>query len=1440
MFVELNRSFRVLTDDPSTVPSDDALLTPSHQSMGWDELLELPRVVVLSEAGSGKTEEIRHATRRLRGLGKAAFFLRLEHVQADFEYEAFEEGSFHEFEQWIHSGRAGWILLDSIDEARLRDPRDFERAIRALGARVGPALQRARILLTGRTAAWRPLTDLALCERHLHYARPVQTAASDTSAGGEEEEGGATRVLTDEQSSAPMFTVVALDDLTTEQVRLFAQANQVPDIAELLEELERADAWSYTSRPLDLEELLEFWSVNRRLGSRLELMRASIDRRLREPHQDRDELSSLTSLKARTGARLLAAACTLTQQQVIAVPDGSATSRGLRVDDLLAEWSSAERTTLLQRPIFDEEIYGTVRFHHRSVREYLTAEWFAELLLKDRSRRSIERLFFREQYGLQVVAPGLRPVLPWLAVLDPHIQERACRLAPDLLLSGGDPSQLSLPTRQAILRRTCAQLAGRSPRYLGDLAAIQRFAAEDLTDDVNRLLTESKAEDAQAFLLRMVWQGRLVGAREGAFERAISTTAPSYVRKLAIRALYAIGSVNDLAAIREAVASGEGGLDRALVAELLESAAGTRESVDWLCACLERISDPRSYHPDPLSEICCTFVGRVDDAALTLLIERFSHFLQRSPLHEQADCDISQRYAWLLKPAGLAAERLIQERSASALDRSVLSVLHQYPAARVYDLLETRSSKEHFQSLVQGWTELKFALFWFTVEHLRSQEAIDRKRVTDCRHALFRTFVSFQASDFDLVMDAVESRSFLDDRLVALSLALWLYADHGRPQTWRVRLKKACQSHDELAGKLKAFFHPPPTPPEIVRLRRSNQAWKRRSKAAAQKERRNEQEWRAYLVANTELLRSSGLGPTEISRAQYYLHQRMRSVTKSSSTWSEGNWQSLEAEYGTNVAHAFRNGAIAYWRRYRPILRSEGATPGTTPFPVIFGLTGLLIESRETDSWAAQLDPADAALAFRYAMHELNGFPSWFADLYLKNEEAFRQLILAEVDYELRHEVAETDSHYIVYDINWAGEWLWAGVAPHLYRRLLSSDLRNLRNLQHLLNIIQGSNTVSDVEIAVLAEKRAVDVAEPGHMAQWFAVWTGVAPARALPALKAKLETLAEHSSRAKVLMAYLAQLVGAGRGESASVRQAYCTAPYLGELYLLAHQYIRRTEDLDRVNYGVYTPGLRDHAQDAREHLLALLRALPGKEAYVALEHIALNHPDEASRAYVASLAKAKAEADAAQAPWILGQVKDFGETYERTPSNHQELFDLAIHRLLDLKGELEDGDSSIAPMLARVGVETDIRNYIGGWLRNFAHARYSVPQEEELADGKRPDLRIVGVGFDAPMPIELKLAEKWTGPELFERLEVQLCGDYLRDPRSNCGVFLLVYSGARVTWSVPGDEPARSFDDLLNALRARWKDLAPTLKNVVDVQVVGIDLTRRRGPSSLAGAPA
>ncbi|MBV6898291.1 NACHT domain-containing protein [Xanthomonas euvesicatoria] len=1373
MFIELDRSFRTLVDDPTATVSDSAELITSATGLKWADLLDLRRVVILSEAGAGKTEEIRHAAQSLRENGKAAFFLRLEHISTSFE-AAFEEGSHNEFETWLESTQEGWLLLDSIDESRLRDPLDFEAAVRTLGYRLRPALQRVRVILTGRSTAWRPSTDLTLCLRHLPYSVPIQSTEIDESVD-------APTMVLDTPVRLPdprpvPFTIVSLEDLSVAQARLFATAAGVRNVDDLLEAIERADGWSFTTRPLDLEELLEFWQSNGRIGSRLELLRASIDRRLQEQDQTRDEKNPLTPDRARIGARLVAAACTLTLQQTIAVPDRSRSARGLQLNTLLGDWSAKEHATLLQRPIFDEEIYGTVRFHHRTTREYLTAEWFAELLKQDTSRKAIEGLFFRKQYGLNVVPPVLRPILPWLAVLDQRIQERALLVAPEILLSDGDPSRLLLTTRQRVLNTTCTKLSAGLPRPPADYSAIQRFAADDLVQDIKRLLATHKDDESQVFLLRMVWQGRLTALLQEALNVAMSPNSAIYARKIAIRAVRATGTEQEQASVRSAFAQETCILNRDVLAELLEMAPRSGKTSAWLCDCLERVSAYRMYSVDYLQHEVCHYVQQLPSAELGPLVEQFIRFLGEKPVIERGECDISTRNAWLLKPAAQAVHRLTKERHKSVFSAAALTLLQVLPNAKQYEVLD-RDDKLDMDALVQGWAELNFALFWHTIEATRRKAEKKGERVADWwRGQLWPSSVRFTTADFDAALEFVSSRSLSDDKLVALTLAFRLYVEGGRPAALRHRLKMVCKGKPSLVERLQELLHPPAPSAQSAELRRMQASWKRQSKARADQQAKIRERWRHHLIVNIDKIRDPDLGAGAVSQAQYHLLVEMQRAENSATTFSNSAWRSLEPEFGVAVARAFRDGAVAYWRRYRPVLASEGSPLNSIPNNVVFGLAGLAIESAETEGWATRLSEDEVEIASRYAIHEINGYPAWFPSVFMRAPNVVRDLMLSEVDYEMSIGVAEQDTHYVIYGISWRGEWMWNVLAPALVSRLATMETQNLRNLQFLLNVLQGSD-IDDEELRLLARPRALSADQLEQCAQWYAVWIGVAADEAIPALFARIMTFSSEKERSRFVMTVLTQIVGSRHGEVSRVRRGFCTAKHLKTLYVLAHEHIRLEDDIDRAGRGVYSPELRDEAQDAREHLLALLREMPGKDAFMALSAVACEHPNQRHRLYIERLVKAKAEADATGAAWSELQVREFHDQQERLPRSHRELFELATLRLLDLKEDLEHGDSSDAPMMARVASEGDVRTYIGNWLRNLARGRYGIPQEEELADAKRPDLRFHGIGFDAPVPIELKLADNWTGPKLFERLETQLCGDYLRDRRSVCGIFLLVY---------------------------------------------------------------
>jgi hypothetical protein len=1425
-FIQLNRTFYELSKH--TGDSDIRRAFHVRKRLGWAELTEEYRTIILSEAGTGKTEEIRHVAQTLRSEGKAAFFIRLEYIPKYFE-DAFEEGSFEEFEAWLASAREGWLLLDSVDEARLRDPGDFELAIRKLGRHIKAAQQRVHIIITGRTTAWRPETDREHCDDHLRFEPPIVKAeASERS-----EDSGPNEVFhtqdQPEKRKQPVFKIVALEDLVSSQIESFAAAKGVKNTKAFLEAVERADAWSFTSRPQDLEELAQFWHKHGRIGNRLEIMRNSIDRRLAERDQGRADARPLSTERARQGARLVAAAVTLAQQATIRVPDGANNSKGIPIDAVLPDWDDKERATLLARPIFDEAIYGAVRFHHRSVREYLTAEWLAELLKRETSRRKIEALLFRNQYGLDVVVPTMRPILPWLAILDEKVCKRLRRLAPEVVLEGGDPSQLPLDMRRITLRQVCEQSAdGASSRTLMDHTVVQRFANEDLVSDVKELIGKYVGNDDLIwFLLGMVWLGELKDALPEAKSLALSVSSSKHTRLAAFRAVRAVGAPQDMAEVRASFLAESAELSRDWLAELLESLEPSLCTTKWLLECLNRTEAKNPHSVDDLTNAVAAFAQRANVELLPQIVSGFNALLDRTPVIERRYCEISEKFGWLMRAAAYAVERLIRERAPATLKSDALAILHKFPISQQSHSGDFCEVNFEFSKLVPAWPELNRALFWH--EATKARAGIDKKRgerLTDfCQVSMYGSFWHFDQADFDYVAEQISERRLPDDRLLALSLAFRLYVIGGRDPKRRDRLKKIAARDGELTARLVSNLRPP------ARVR---QSWKhsearrkRRSEARLRKEERNREDWLRDLQANPEKLRNNEFSePGLISNYQHYVYRCAREKDQQSGRWTSGNWKSLIDEFGNEVAQAYRDGVVRFWREYRPKLRSEGAEDNTTPLSVIFGLKGLQIEANEMARWPAGLSDAEVELACRYASYELNGFPAWFPTLFAAYPTAVSNFLLTEIHYELSIEKPDTQSHYILNDVCWYGEWAWEDLAPAIYNMLKSREPANLSNLAHMLKIVQGSS-IADAQISNLASRKSKALRRPEHAEHWFAVWTGVDPDVALPVFASHLDRSVKPEDRTSYAMRFITHLLG--RGAISKVRSAFRTPEHLKTLYLLMNQHIRPKEDMERAGKGVYSPGLRDDAQDARNSLSESLRNIPGKDAFLALSDIAEAHPEETLRPWFALHVKSKAELDADIDPWLPEQVRDFNDKHERTPSNHRDLAELAHLRLLDLKDDLENGDSSIAGILQGVKLETDMRKYVGRELREKAFGRYSVPQEEEFADAKKPDLRFHGANFDGPVPAELKLADKWSGPDLFERLENQLCGDYLRDNRSNRGFFVLVYLGEKGGWDVPGSASRVDFEGLVQALEKHWEQLASKFPGVDDIAIIGIDLTKR-----------
>lgn len=416
---------------------------PGGTVQGWRALEEQYRVLVLADAGAGKTFEAKERAAKLRAEGANAFFIRIEAIDVAFE-DGFEVGTAADFVAWLASDGEAYFFLDSVDEAQLGTPRALEDAIRLFGARIQTARERARIIITSREDAWQALTDRTLVEQYLPHGAPAD--AQD-----------AKQKNPDETESDGVLKIYRLAGLKPDQIKLFAAHHGV-DANAFMAAVDRGGLSSLAERPFDLKALIRKWQADGALGSRLEVLQRLIELQI-APLAAAGASPKIAADRARSGAQALAAAVTLTGRSIVSLPDDP--NKADRVDPaaVLPKWSQPELGALLRSGIFDDIVYASVRFRHREIRELLTAEWAQQLLVRPGARPEVENLFFRNQYGEEVIVPRLRPTLCWLLLLDEGVRDRALALEPDIASEGGDPSQLPFAVRREMLAGIVAQIA---------------------------------------------------------------------------------------------------------------------------------------------------------------------------------------------------------------------------------------------------------------------------------------------------------------------------------------------------------------------------------------------------------------------------------------------------------------------------------------------------------------------------------------------------------------------------------------------------------------------------------------------------------------------------------------------------------------------------------------------------------------------------------------------------------------------------------------------------------------------------------------------------------------------------------------------------------------------------------------------------------------------
>ena len=1437
-YINLDRRFWPLEpdveNDPGSIRAKVAFGLDSDLS--WNDLLDKPRVVVLAEPGTGKTAEFKAATDRLRAEGKVAFFFRIELLQRLEVSQSIDIGTRAEFDAWLRDDAEGYFFLDSVDEALLTSHSAFQIALRRFADTLADSLNRTRVFVSCRVSNWRATADLSMFQRYLPVAETATVNREDGVDKGESEPdiGKAARDdLSVEHKKTKDQVVFQLMPLSERQIRHFAASMGIANSNDFVDAIERADSMPFAERPQDLLELIDFWKSKGRLGLHAEMLEFNIRKKLEEHDPDRDEHRPLSAYDAHFGAQRVAAAASLQKKNAIILPDRpidkDLRSASINPKEVLPDWSPDKIQILLDRAIFDEAVYGTIRFHHRSVREYLTAKWLKKLLEQGHSRRSIERLIFANQYDRDVVAPSMRPIAGWLALWDDRVRQQLLKIGPEVLIQNGDPSSLPLYFRKALLIGFADSYAHEHIGISFDMTMLRRLADPELAPTVNDLLGKFSSHDGiRTLLLELVWLGPIADCAKTALAFATDKNLRASTRAMAMRAVVAAGSTEQHRQLLAILLSEGSTFDPTIASELCEGLYPEVMSTEQFLGVLEATESPEKHSSPPLERTLENVVREPLREELAEELLRGLHgLLHRPPFIAQGHHEISERYAWLLPIAIELANQFIKKKHPFSFDADILDIFLSFFAAR--DYLYLTSKQERLVEHAKAWPEFRYCLFWHAVSTARTRGNGDRSQITEWWQVRWdiRSFWSPGSEDLERLFEAM-SKPFMDDRLIALTAIFQVYVDEGRPRKLKERMKCAVAGNPELESRLHDSLHPK-LPDEIKKSLQQERNYKHQQEAREKKQSSNRESWQKALKKIPEEIRNVGDAQKgEVWQRTVYLYDRMREKeSKNSSRLGFSNWQSLIGEFGCDVAKNFRDGCLAYWREHDPFTYPTRRTDHTIPWPRIIGLTGLAMEAADDQQWAKHIPREEAVMAAHYGVCELSGFPTWFGQLVESFPDVVDQTIKDELQWELFWNPTNGHSGHILSAILYGDPLFRSRYKTTLLELLEQKEPANFMALDQSLSVVleEELSPTHRERLTGLAQTRFKEASDLGRKNIWLIALLCLNGILGSELLKEWVSNISSEEERRQIVIGLCASFSDYGRERFGRSVHDYKKVEVLSELLPVVYRYVRVDED--RTYSGVYTPNNRDHAERMRSNLVGIVYNTPGRASYDTLMNLSNSVDNAFSRDRMEHLAKERAALDAESEPWLEADVAEFAAWGERQPRNVAELYELALARFDDIKIDIEEGDESEAALLQKLTEETDVRTVLANRLKKSSRLLYTIGSEEELADAKKSDIRFNATQVTAPVPVELKIADNWTISKLAERFENQLIGQYMRV--SNHGIFLLVHNGRKGWWNDPVTKQQLTFAEVVGTMKRNAVDLKRKYPRVVALEVIGIDFTAR-----------
>jgi len=1425
--VPLDRRFVEWTEDEPTDPEMNHLLGLAEPGLGWDELLQKWRVVILAEAGSGKTRELSERARLLSAGGKHAFGLRVSDVANDGLENALTHTQRPQLARWRGSNEEAWFFVDSVDEAKSKDIR-LEVAFRKLAEGIQSAEHRAHVVLSSRVTDWERSRDLSLMKSLLGL--PFQQVVSTLTPQQE-----LVRIIRRERpaDSPPaepeMIFVALMAPMDQNRVRTYSRAKGVANLDRLLEAIEAADLWRLARRPLDLDWLLGIWQRQHRLGPLQEMIALSIEERLKETDNNRARTDDLAHRNATSGVSRIAAAMVLSGRTTVAIPDSEApefsSDSPLDLAEVLPDWGSDARNQLLSRPIFDPATFGRVRFHNdneAAIRGFLTAKWLNRLRNENLAVRELFRLLFADSYGLKVVRPALREAAAWLSLWDHDVVKELIDRDPVALLTRGDPASLTANIRSAVLTAAMKLFSQDESEFpWEDNNQLRRFAQPDIAITVVSLWRQYKSShEAAELLLRIAWLGRLKECGSLAEEAFFDARMPDIARVFAWRTLAATSTDPKLSHYARWISRNRATLPSAVLRDAVVDLFPTKIGVAGVLQIISsRLPDNdqdglglRWHGADLVQRLT-----RPEDVERLLqgLLDHVGRGLRDYGHYQRSERDE------IYFPLIVAATRRILQLSAPdilpevAVD-AILVVCNRrhHPGDLKEDDLDTARRD------LQRTKARRQLAFWRIARALRGSATNSRiNDVWQLQHLGFTVELAEEDVDW-LLAEGVKGAP--DDQQLSVTAALGIYRAQGQPPALLKKIKTIAKSNPAAAAFLREQLKPKRAAPELQELERQHKKIEQENAAG---QAATDQSWINFVnqlrsdPSRVEQLRAT---PTSDFNPDLVRLWHILDWASARTRYGIPNVAVIDKIAGPVVAKSAQQGLIALWRTHAPETRSAKGINGRTLIRTVdvMGLTGLSMEAASVPDWAGQLSREEATKAAEFATLELNRFPPWLASLASAKPTQVRDVLLREIRAELA--LADLTHFHTLQMVAYADDDITRLVVSPLLDELEKRVPFPQGPLANVLRIIvRGIEPNDYVRLSRIARRRFSKKADAFTGIQYLAALFNVDPRAASTILTAKLPELDRplHPSIVDSFLAASFNDLAPGHG-----RQEDIPSDVLAQLVRLMFRTHVATSPTASI--GDLCP--TDGSEFARSALFNRFVNAPGEVTYRALLDLQNDPTCPLVRPRLRAMAKKRAIQDANFAPWAPSAVEEFERRFEMAPHTPEDLRSLIRNRIEDMQHDLIHGDFGQGRTLKDLPDEVDVQNWLADRFRLTQGHAYSVEREPHVIQEKEPDIRIRAKSTDASLAVEVKVADDWTLKELEGALEKQLCGQYLRSRNGRHGLLLLVHKVAREKgWQDRKTRRYYRFAEVVERLSERAAQIRATGHDSPQPEIAVIDVS-------------